>query len=147
MLALDLEISCDPSRIDVSLVHEFLTTSYWAQGCSRDTVERSIQNSLCFAAYSGERQVAFARVITDRAVFAYLADVFVIPDFRGRGIAKALMKAIVDHAELRSLRRFMLGTLDAHGLYEQFGFVPVRRPERLMERFSSPVTETGRGHG
>jgi GNAT superfamily N-acetyltransferase len=136
----DLEISCDPNRIDVSLVHDFLSTSYWAQGCSRDTVERSIQNSLCFAAYSGGRQVAFARVITDRAVFAYLADVFVISDFRGRGIAKVLMKAILDHAELRTLRRFMLGTLDAHRLYEQFGFTPVRRPERLMERFSARVT-------
>jgi GNAT superfamily N-acetyltransferase len=124
----------------VSLVHDFLSTSYWARGRSRDTVERSIRNSLCFAAYSGGRQVAFARVITDRAVFAYLADLFVITEFRDRGIAKALMKSILDHTDLRNLRRFMLGTLDAHRLYEQFGFTPVRHPERLMERFSPSVS-------
>jgi N-acetylglutamate synthase-like GNAT family acetyltransferase len=91
----DLEISCDPSRIDVSLVHEFLRTSYWAEGRSRETVERSIRHSLCFGVYTADRQIAFARVITDRAVFAYLADVFVVPDFRQRGVSKALLRAIL----------------------------------------------------
>jgi N-acetylglutamate synthase-like GNAT family acetyltransferase len=133
----DFEISCDPNRIDVSLVHEFLRTSYWAEGRSRETVERSIRNSLCFGAYSAGRQIAFARVITDLAVFAYLADVFVVPEFRQRGVAKALMRAILAHPDLQSLRTFLLGTRDAHGLYAQFGFGPVREQERLMGKYAS----------
>lgn len=130
----EFEISCDPSRIDVSLVHDFLTQSYWAHGRSRDVVERSIRHSLCFGAYHAGRQIAFARVITDRAVFAYLADVFVVPAFRGRGVAKALIKAVLDHSDLQNLRVFMLGTRDAHGLYAKFGFRPLLHPERLMRR-------------
>jgi GNAT superfamily N-acetyltransferase len=97
MLPVDLEISSEADRIDVSLVHEFLRTSYWAEGRSRETVERSIRNSVCFGAYSAGRQIAFARVITDRAVFAHLADVFVVPEFRRRGVSKALMRAILAH--------------------------------------------------
>lgn len=135
MLPSDLEISSDSSRIDVSLVHEFLRTSYWAAGRSRETVERSIRHSLCFGAYSADRQIAFARVITDRAVFAYLADVFVVPDYRQRGVSKALLRAIVAHPDLQSLRTFSLGTRDAHGLYAQFGFEPIREPERLMAKY------------
>jgi GNAT superfamily N-acetyltransferase len=131
----DLEISCEHGRIDVTLVHEFLRTAYWAEGRSRDIVERSIKNSLCFGAYSGGGQVAFARVITDRAVFAYLADVFVVPAFRGRGVSKALMRAILAHPDLQTLRTFSLGTRDAHGLYAQFGFEPIREPQRLMARY------------
>ena len=130
----DLEISCEPSRIDVTLVHDFLRTSYWAEGRSREIVERSIRNSLCFAAYSGGRQVAFARVITDRAVFAYLADVFVVPEFRRRGVSKALLRAVLAHPDLQTLRTFSLGTRDAHSLYAQFGFEPIREPERLMAK-------------
>ena len=136
MLSLQYEISCDPTRIDISLVHDFLCQSYWAEGRSRDVVERSIRNSLCFGAYTVEQQIAFARVITDRAVFAYLADVFVVPEFRGRGISKALMRAILDHPDLLNLRVFLLGTRDAHGLYAQFGFRPVQNPERLMGRYN-----------
>jgi N-acetylglutamate synthase-like GNAT family acetyltransferase len=135
VLPSDLEISCDPSRIDSSLVHEFLRTSYWAAGRSRTTVERSIRHSLCFGAYSAGRQIAFARVITDRAVFAYLADVFVVPEFRQRGVSKALLRAILAHPDLQSLRTFSLGTRDAHGLYAQFGFEPIREPERLMAKY------------
>jgi N-acetylglutamate synthase-like GNAT family acetyltransferase len=131
----DMEISCDQSRIDVSLVHEFLRTSYWAEGRSRETVERSIRHSLCFGAYSAGRQIAFARVITDRAVFAYLADVFVVPEFRQRGVSKALLRAILAHPDLQTLRTFSLGTRDAHGLYAQFGFEPIREPERLMAKY------------
>ena len=92
VLSPDYEISCDPERIDVTLVHEFLRSSYWAEGRSRETVERSIRNSLCFGVYADEQQIAFARVVTDRAVFAYLADVFVVPEFRRRGISKTLMR-------------------------------------------------------
>jgi len=135
VLPSDLEISCDVGRIDVSLVHEFLRTSYWAEGRSRETVERSIRNSLCFGAYSAGRQIAFARVITDCAVFAYLADVFVVPEFRQHGVSKALLRAILAHPDLQTLRTFSLGTRDAHGLYAQFGFEPVREPERLMAKY------------
>jgi len=135
VLPADLEISCDPNRIDVALVHAFLRASYWAEGRSRETVERSIGNSLCFGAYTAGRQIAFARVITDRAVFAYLADVFVIPEFRRRGVSKALMRAILSHPDLQTLRTFSLGTRDAHGLYAQFGFEAIREPDRLMARY------------
>jgi N-acetylglutamate synthase-like GNAT family acetyltransferase len=137
MLPPEFEISCDPTRIDLSLVHAFLGTSYWAQGRGRETVERSIQNSLCFGAYAAGRQIAFARVITDRAVFAYLADVFVVPEFRRRGVSKALIQAILAHPDLQELRSFLLATRDAHGLYAQFGFGPVREPQRLMERYAA----------
>jgi len=131
ILAADLEISNDPARIDVSLVHGFLSQSYWASGRSRGVVERSIQNSLCFGAYYQQKQVAFARVITDHATFGYLADVFVIPEFRGRGASKALMRAILDYPGLQDIRLW-LRTRDAHGLYAQFGFRPVLKPEDMM---------------
>ena len=126
------EISTDRARLDVALVHEFLRTSYWAEGRGRSVVERSIEHSLCFGVYQGGRQVAFARVVSDRAVFAYLMDVFVVPEFRGRGISKALMRAVLDHPELQNLRLFLLATRDAHGLYERFGFRPLAEPERMM---------------
>ena len=129
------EISTDPSRLDIELIHGFLTTSYWAERRSRDVVERSLRHSLCFGVYSDAQQVAFGRVITDRAVFAYLADVFVIPPFRGRGIAKALVGAILEHPELQGLKVFLLRTRDAQGLYRQFGFEVVLNPEELMGRY------------
>ena len=128
----ELEISTDPARLDVGLVCEFLQSSYWANGRRRSVIERSIKNSLCFGAYVSGRQVAFARVVSDRAVFAYLMDVFVLPDFRGRGISRALMRAILDHPELHNLRVFLLATRDAHGLYSKFGFRPLEEPERWM---------------
>ena len=118
----EVEISTDHARLDVDVIHGFLRTSYWARGRKRSVVERSIKNSLCFGAYVGGQQVAFARVVSNRAVFAYLMDVFVIPEYRGRGISKALMRAVLDHSDLQHLRLFLLGTDDAHGLYEQFGF-------------------------
>lgn len=132
MVSGGFEISTDPSRIDVELVHDFLSHSYWAQDRTRAVVERSIKNSLCFGVYRSTQQVAFARVITDRAVFAYLADVFVVPEFRGRGISKALVRAILDYPELEGLRVILLKTRDAHGLYSQFGFRPLLRPEEMM---------------
>jgi len=135
MTSQELEISSDRDRLDVDLIHQFLSTSsYWAKGRTREVVERSIQSSICFGAYVEGRQVAFARVVTDRAVHAYLADVFVVPEFRGRGISKALMRAILDDPDLQGLK-WLLGTADAHGLYQQFGFVPLLEPERWMQRF------------
>lgn len=126
------EISTDPARLDIEVIHGFLRTSYWAEGRNRSVVERSIKNSLCFGVYLDERQLAFARVVTDRAVFAYLMDVFVVPEFRGQGISKALMRAVLDHPELQGLRVFLLATRDAHGLYAQFGFQPLAEPSRWM---------------
>ena len=129
----DIEITTDPARIDVAMVHRFLSeSSYWAKGRSRDTVERSIRHSLCFSVFAGGGQVGFARVVSDRAVFAYLMDVFVLPAWRGRGLSKGLMRAIVDHPDLQDLTLFMLRTSDAHGLYAQFGFEPIERAEDLM---------------
>jgi len=136
MVSAEFEISTDPSRIDVGLVHDFLSHSYWAQGRTRAVVERSINNSLCFGVYRSTQQVAFARVITDRAVFAYLADVFVVPEFRRRGISKALVRAILDYPELEGLRVILLKTRDAHGLYSQFGFRPLQQPEEMMGLYS-----------
>ena len=128
----ELEISTDPARLDVGLVCEFLQSSYWASGRRRSVIERSMKNSLCFGAYLNGRQVAFARVVSDRAVFAYLMDVFVLPEFRGRGISKALMRAIVEHPDLQNLRAFLLATRDAHALYSKFGFRPLEEPDRWM---------------
>lgn len=135
-----IEVSCDRERIDVDAVHRFLAhESYWARGVAREVVERSIANSLPFGAFAkdengGERLVGFARVITDYATFAYLADVFVVPAHRGRGVARAIMAAVTAHPELQGLRRWHLVTRDAHSLYAQFGFEPLDAPERHMMR-------------
>jgi GNAT superfamily N-acetyltransferase len=127
------------------VVHGFLTECYWARGITRDVVERSIRHSLCFGIYHEGAQVGFARVITDHATFAYLADVFVLPAHRGHGLGKWLMECIVSHRELQGLRRFMLGTRDAHGLYAQFGFAPPRNPAIWMEIHNDGVYQpTGR---
>jgi GNAT superfamily N-acetyltransferase len=129
-----IEITTERARIDIDRVHNYLCKeSYWAKGIPRDVVECSIEHSLPFAAYDGELLVAFARVVTDYAVFAYLADVFVVPAHRGRGISQQLMAAIRSHPRLQGLRRWSLVTRDAHGLYEQFGFRPLAAPERHME--------------
>jgi RimJ/RimL family protein N-acetyltransferase len=128
-----VEISTDPARLDIDLIHKYLATeSYWAQGRSRETVERSIANSLCFGAYDAGRQIGFARVSTDRAVFAYLMDVFVLPAHRGRGIGKQLMAAALAHPDLQGLRLIALRTRDAHGLYARFGFTALPDPETMM---------------
>jgi GNAT superfamily N-acetyltransferase len=129
-----IEISNDNNRLDVSMIHAFLANeSYWVPGISRQSVEKSIDNSLCFGAYSWDRQVAFARVVTDYVRFAHLLDVFVLKEFRGRGLGKRLMNSILSHPELRTIMRFTLGTQDAHGLYAQFGFTAPANPERQME--------------
>lgn len=133
-----IEISTDRSRLDVGVIHRYLCEeSYWAKGIPRDLVERSIEHSLCFGAYDGSALAGFARVITDYATFAYIADVFVLPSHRRRGVSKAILRAIDEHPELQRLRRWHLVTRDAHGLYEQFGFTPLVRPERHMQRVTS----------
>ena len=128
-----VEIDTDRNRLDVPLIHGFLTSSYWAEGIPIDVVRRSIEGSLCFGIYEDGRQVGFARVISDYATFAYLADVFVLESHRGRGLSKKLMAAIVAHPQLQHLRRWLLATRDAHRLYEQFGFQPLAAPDRFME--------------
>ena len=128
----DFEISTDRARLDIDLIHRFLTTSYWGQGRTREVVERALANSICFGIYSGGAQVGFGRVVTDRAIFAYLADVFVLPEYRGHGLGKALVRAMLDHPDVRGLPAVLLRTRDAHGLYAQFGFEPAIRPEELM---------------
>ena len=127
------DISTDPSRLQPAAIHAYLTRSYWSPGVPKHIVARAIANSLCFGIYLGEAQVGFARVITDKATFAYLADVYVLEEHRGQGLSKRLMAHIQAHPDLQGLRRFMLATADAHGLYAQYGFTPPGRPENLME--------------
>lgn len=130
----EFTISTDAARLDLNIIHEFLTTSYWAAGIPPDVVRRSIEHSLPFGVYHGDRQIGFARVITDYATFAYLADVFVLENYRGQGLAKWLVEVIVAHPELKGLRRWMLATRDAHTLYSKVGFVVIKSPEGWMER-------------
>lgn len=129
------EVSTDPARLDLDVIHGFLSSqSYWAQGVGRGVVERSIANSIPFGVYRDGAQLAFARVISDRATFAWLADVFVLPAWRKHGLGKLLVRCIVAHPELQGLRRFLLGTRDAHGLYAQYGFRPLDEPALFMLR-------------
>ena len=129
----DYEISTDPARLDVGAIHAFLTESYWSPGIPRATVERALANSLCFGVFWQGQQVGFARVVTDRTTFAYLCDVYVLDAHRGRGLAQELMTRVVEHPDLQGLRRIMLATRDAHGLYAKFGFKPLASPGVMME--------------
>ena len=133
-------ISDDPDRVDVDAVHRYLSEeSYWAAGVPRDVVERSIAGSLPFGLYAPDGSLAgFARAVTDRAVFAYVADVFVLSEHRGRGLGVWLMRVMVEHPELQGLRRWVLYTEDAHSLYERFGFGPPQNVERCMELVRDP---------
>ncbi len=135
-----IKITTDPSKIDVAFVHHYLSEiSYWAKGIPLSLVEKSIQNSMCFSVFENEKQIGFARVVTDYATFAYLADVFVDENFRGHGYSKELMAFIMSHPDLQGLRRWMLMTKDAHGLYEQFNFSKLKKPENAMEiRLENP---------
>jgi GNAT superfamily N-acetyltransferase len=152
-------ISTDPGRLDLDVIHNFLTNCYWARGVPREVVARSIEHALCFGIYDGGdaspnlakearlgaprvgsfRQVGFARVISDFATVAYVGDVFVLESHRGRGLGKWLMECIMQHPALQNLRRWILTTRDAHGLYAQVGFTPVKSPERYMERHDPNV--------
>ncbi|MHB0971602.1 MAG: GNAT family N-acetyltransferase [Thermoanaerobaculia bacterium] len=130
----DYFITFDRDRIDLDVVHRYLSReSYWAANIPREIVEVSIRNSLCVSAFWGDAQVGFARVVTDYATFGYLADVFVVEAHRGRGISKRIVEAVITHPSLANLRRWMLVTRDAHGLYEQYGFRSLAHPERHME--------------
>ncbi|MEC5218461.1 GNAT superfamily N-acetyltransferase [Actimicrobium sp. GrIS 1.19] len=127
------ELSSDQHRIDVAVVHAFLAQSYWSPGIPHAIVARAIANSLCFGVYCDGQQVGFARVITDKATFAYLSDVFILEPHRGKGLSKWLVEFILQHEALQGLRRFMLVTKDAHSLYEGFGFAAPANPPRVME--------------
>ncbi len=137
-----LLISTDPARLDLDAVCGFLSRSYWANARSRERIEASIRHSLVFGAYEGERQVGLARIVTDYATFAWLCDVFVDEGCRGRGIGKWLMEAVVSHPDLQSIKRILLVTADAHGLYEQYGFTPLAQPQNWMELFREGMGNT-----
>ena len=127
------ELTSDVSRFDVAAIHAFLCGSYWSPGVPRSVVERAIANSICFGVLCAGEQVGFARVVTDRATFAYLADVYVLEEHRGSGLARRMIEAVMSHPELQGLRRILLATRDAHALYAKFGFQPLAAPDRLME--------------
>jgi GNAT superfamily N-acetyltransferase len=129
----EFTVSTDHERINLDVVHGFLTECYWAKGVPREAVARSIENALCFGVYAENKQIGFARVISDYATYAYIGDVFVLEPFRGRGLGKWLMECIMQHPRLQGLRRWSLVTSDAHGLYAQFGFEPLKKPQNYME--------------
>ena len=142
-LLADYEISTDADRLDVEIIHTFLAQdSYWSRGIPRPIVERAIENSLCFGVYHRTGQVGFARIVTDRSTFALLADVFILEQHRGKGLSKWLMRCVVAHQDLQGLRRLLLLTSDAHGLYSQFGFEPIGSPSRFMEVLRPDVYQT-----
>jgi GNAT superfamily N-acetyltransferase len=140
-------ISTDPSRLDVETIHSFLSKSYWAEGIPVEVIEKSIEHSICYGVYQGEEQVGFARVITDYSTFGYIADVFVLERHRGKGLSKWLMECILIHPELQRLRRWMLVTRDAQGLYRQYGFKEVDEGSGVMERRNPDVYKKWRESG
>ena len=135
----DFIISTDKSRLDIPFIHQYLSRSYWAENIPVETVKKSIEGSICFGMYKDDQQIGFARVITDGAVFAYLADVFIDEAWRGHGLSKWLMKVIMEHDSVQGLRRFMLATRDAHGLYRQFGFTELTFTDRWMHRHQPDI--------
>jgi GNAT superfamily N-acetyltransferase len=137
------KLSTDKSRLDITVIHRFLSEeSYWAKDIPLQTVERIVAHSLCFGLYDGEIFIGFARMITDITSYAYLADVFILPEYRGKGLSKWMMQCILEHPDLQGLRRIMLATRDAHGLYAQFGFTSLDTPERFMQLHRPNVYQT-----
>jgi GNAT superfamily N-acetyltransferase len=134
-------LTSDRARIDVDAVHAFLTRSFWARGISKELVAKSVRHSLCFGVFEDQSQVAFARVVTDYSTYAYLCDVYVLEEHRGRGLSKWMMEFVMKHPELQGVRRFQLVTRDAHGLYTRFGFKPPADPERHLEIFRDGMYE------
>lgn len=131
----EFTISTDKTLLDFDVIQSFLVNdSYWAQSRTPEQTRTAIDNSMCFGVYLADRMVGFARVVSDKATFAYIGDVFILDEFRGKGLSKWLMQTIVDHPELQGLRRWVLATKDAHGLYSQFEFAELRHPERWMEK-------------
>lgn len=133
----NFRISDDPARLDLDAICEFLSRAYWAETRPRELIEKSIQFSLNFGVYDGDRQIGFARVVTDRAIFAYLCDVFIDEAYRGQSLGKWMMDCVMSHPDLQGMRRWCLLTRDAHGLYKQFGFTELGDPSRWMEKFDS----------
>lgn len=135
----EFAVSTVKARLDPEAIHEFLNNTYWAAGIPWETVVRSLENSLTFGLFHGAQQIGMARVITDYATFAYLADVVVLKEYQGRGLGTFMMECVMSHPDLQGLRRFLLFTRDAHKLYEKVGFVVAKMPERIMERFDADV--------
>jgi GNAT superfamily N-acetyltransferase len=127
------EISLDKTKLDFNVIYRYLTTTYWAKGMPVEKLKIALENSVCFGLYHNNAQVGLARIITDKATFAYLCDVFVLEAHRGIGLSKWMMQTILAHPDLQGLRRWSLATADAHGLYRQFGFVPINKPENWMQ--------------
>jgi GNAT superfamily N-acetyltransferase len=138
--------SDDPARLDVDAIHAYLARSYWAEGIPRELVERSIHASVCYGAFRGREQVGFCRAVTDGATFAYLCDVYVLEEHRGRGIARRMLEKLHAHPRLQGLRRWLLVTRDAHGLYERLGWRPLAHPQRMLE-IARPGLYAGGAHG
>lgn len=135
----DILISTDKALLNTEVIYNFLNSSYWAQGRSLQVIKKSIRNSLCFGVFLDGQQIGFARVISDYATFAYLADVFILEEYRGNGFSKKLLKHIISHPDLQNLKRWMLATRDAHNLYRKFGFTQLKNPERFMEIVADPL--------
>jgi GNAT superfamily N-acetyltransferase len=139
-------ISDEKEKLDAEYIHDYLSTkSYWAENIPLETVKRSIDGSICFGMYENEKQIGFARVVTDNATFGYLADVFIDENYRAQGLSKWLMEVIMAYPELQGLRRWMLGTRDAHSLYEKFGFEPLENPKRIMHIYNADVYNKASG--
>jgi GNAT superfamily N-acetyltransferase len=137
------EISTDAERLDINVIHKFLADeSYWARGVPRSTVEKAVENSICFGVYTDTAQIGLARVVTDKATFALLADVFILKEHRGKGLSKWLMQCVIEHDHLQGLRRLLLLTSDAHSLYGQFGFRPLGAPSRFMEVLRADIYQS-----
>lgn len=130
----NLIISDDKNKLDVELIHKFLTTSYWAEGRTLEEVKSSIEHSICFGIYKDDKQIGFARIVTDYTIIAYLMDVFILEEFRGKGYSKLLLQRIFDDARFKRVKKLMLATKDAHSLYAEFGFEKIKNPDRLMEK-------------
>lgn len=132
-------ISTDKTKLDIKIIHQFLSNSYWSKGITEVVIKKSIKNCLTFGLYKNDKQIGFAKMITDRATFAYLADVFVIEEHQGKGLGKWFIQCMLSHPDLQGLRRIMLATKDAHALYEQFGFKSLATPDRYMEIWNPNV--------
>jgi N-acetylglutamate synthase-like GNAT family acetyltransferase len=130
----DLIISDDKTKLDIELIHKFLSTSYWAKGRTIEEVKKSIEHSICFGVYKDSKQIGFARIVSDCTVIAYLMDVFILEEYRGNGFSKLLLKKIFEDDRFKSIKKWMLATKDAHTLYTQFGFENIKNPDRLMEK-------------
>ena len=129
----DFLVETDPSKLDIAAIHAYLSRSYWSEGVPPEIVEKALANSLCFGLFRGADQIGLARVVTDRATYAYLCDVYVLEEFRGNGLGVWLMECVMGHPDLQGLRRFSLATRDAHGLYRKFGFQELKKPQSQME--------------